>query len=113
MQIRNPKSEFRNRPLRGFGLATDLFLDLPMGEEILMAASRTLPRSLHRIGTAQMEHLDDQVAVQAHCRMAKNFVFFGFRDYWHMKPPVKCFGLRLSTPGTRMPQLWLRSPKKE
>ena len=106
--IRNPN--FRNLILRSFSLAANLFLDLPMGEQVLVAASRTLPRSLHRIGTAQMEHLNDQVAVQAHGRMAKNFVFFGFRHYWHMKPPVKCFGLRLLTPGIRMPQLWLCNP---
>jgi hypothetical protein len=64
--IRHPPSKI---PLRGFGLSAYLFLDLPVREEILMAASRAFPGSFDGIGTAHVEHLNNQVTVQAHCRV--------------------------------------------
>jgi hypothetical protein len=70
--------------LRGFWLSADLLFNLPMREQILMAASRTLPVPFNWIGTALVEHLHNEVTMQAHGRMAKHpFSFCGFRHNCH------------------------------
>src|SRR6266516_6035389 len=82
-KIRNPQSEIRNF-LRGFRLPTDLFLNFPVGEQILMAAPWALPGSLHGIGAPLMEHLHDQVAMQTHGWMAvDHIVLCGLCHDWH------------------------------
>jgi hypothetical protein len=60
------------RELRGFALTSDLFLDLPMGEQVLVAATRALPRSFYGICAALMEHLHDKVAMKTHSRVAQD-----------------------------------------
>jgi hypothetical protein len=60
------------RDLRGFALTSDLFLDLPMGEQVLVAATRALPGSFYGICAALMEHLHDKVAMKTHSRVAQD-----------------------------------------
>jgi hypothetical protein len=55
--------------LSGFAFSPDLLLDLPVGKQILVTASRTLPGSLHWIGAALVKHLHDEMAMKAHGRM--------------------------------------------
>src|SRR5688572_17664805 len=61
-----------------------------MGEEIFVGTSRTVPRTLHRIGATLVEHLHDQMTMQAHGWMTVNHVscLCGFRCNCH-------FNLRL------------------
>jgi hypothetical protein len=70
--------------LRGFRFPTDLLFDLPVREQIFMAASRTFPVSFDWIGTAFVEHLHNEVTMQTHGRMTEHpFPFCGFRHNWH------------------------------
>src|SRR5437588_1420900 len=55
--------------LCGFGLSANLFFDLPVRKQIFVAATRTVPSTLYRVGAALVEHLHDQVTMQTHCRM--------------------------------------------
>ncbi len=74
----------------GFGLPTDLLFDLPVGEQIFMAATRAFPGSLLRIGSPLVKHLDNEMAMKTHGRVAENqFPFCRFRHNCHNLPPVK------------------------
>ncbi len=70
------RDSYRKSPdcsrLRRFRFAPGLLLDLPVREQILVAAPGALPGTLHGICTALMEHFDDEVAMQAHRRVAVN-----------------------------------------
>src|SRR5437588_4172971 len=55
--------------LCGFGLSANLFFDLPVRKQIFVAATRTVPGTLYRVGAALVEHLHDQVTMQTHGRM--------------------------------------------
>src|ERR1044072_1484071 len=69
-KIRNPNSEIRNAFLGGFGLSANLLLNFPVREGIFMTASRAIPGAFYRVSSSLMKHLDDQVAMQTHRRMA-------------------------------------------
>src|SRR6266446_1965068 len=90
--------------LRGFWLvwlAAYLLLDLPVGEEVLVAASRALPGSLHRIRTPLVEHLHNQVTVQTHGRMTvDHFRLCRFSHNCQWKPPfsLRALYVRLHPP---------------
>jgi hypothetical protein len=56
--------------LRGLCFPTDLLFDFPVGEQILVSATRALPRPLDRIGPTLVEHLHDEVAMKTHGRVA-------------------------------------------
>ena len=86
--------------LRGFRLPTYLLLDLPVGEQILVTASRALPGPLNGIGTALVEHLHDQVAMKTHGGMAKDQLCLRWLcANCHMNPPFRIRTLpRTSTP---------------
>src|SRR5207249_11271776 len=73
-------SKFATRNLLcGFRLPTDLLFDLPVGEQVLVAASWALPRPLHTVGAPLIEHLHDQVTMQTHRRMTvDDLAFSGF-----------------------------------
>ena len=80
-------------PLCGFGLPTDLLLDLPVGEQILVAATRTLPGTLDRVGAALMKHFHDEVTMETHGRVTENhFSLCRFGYNCHIKPPVRVRG---------------------
>src|SRR5205823_6687618 len=76
--------------LCGFGLTPNLLLDLPVRKQIFVAATRTVPSTLYRVGAALVEHLHDQVTMQTHCRMTIDlfaclcgFGYCGFRHDCH------------------------------
>ena len=75
--------------LRGLFLLR-LPANLPMGKGIAVAAMRTFPGALDRIGIAFMDHRNDEMALQALCWFAVNVVYRG------------CFahGFDLSLPAT-------------
>jgi hypothetical protein len=76
--------------LSGFGLPTDLLLDLPVGEQILMAASRTLPGTFDGIGTTLVKHLHDEVAMETHGRVTQDhFSLSRLSCNCHIIPPVE------------------------
>ena len=76
--------------LRGFALPTDLLFDLPVGKQILMAATRTLPRTLYGVGAALVKHLHDEVTMETHGRMTQNqFSLCRLGDNCHIQPPVR------------------------
>ena len=56
--------------LCGFRFAPSLPFDLPVREQILVAAPWTLPGTLHGICSTFMEHFNNQMAMQAHRWMA-------------------------------------------
>src|SRR2546425_5577219 len=61
-----------------------LFLNFPVGEQILMATPWALPGSLYGIGAPLVEHLHDQVAMQTHGRMAVDHIgLCGLCHDWH------------------------------
>src|SRR5206468_512220 len=71
--------------LRGFRLPTDLLLNLPVREQIFMAATRALPRTLYGVGATLVKHLDDQVAMKTHRWMTQNqFAFCRLRNNCHI-----------------------------
>jgi len=80
--------------LRGFSFSADLFLDLPVGKQILMTAAWALPRPFYRIGTAFVEHLHNQVTMQTHGWVAQDqFPFCRLlSSNCHIQPPVKILG---------------------
>ena len=85
--------------LRGFCFPTDLLFNLPVGEKVLMSATRALPRTFDRIGATLMEHLHNQVAMKTHRGMAQNQLpLYRLRRNCHIQPPIKLrassFGLQ-------------------
>ena len=95
--------------LCGFWLTSRLLLNLPVREEVLVTASRTLPESLHGIGSAFVRHLDDKMTMKAHRRVAVNLVTLSglINDFihdlihdWHKNP---LFKLGVSSRSQRAP----------
>ena len=69
--------------LCGFGFPADLLLNLPVGKQILMTAAWALPRPFHRISTAFVEHLHNQVTMETHSRVAEDqFPFCRLCSNW-------------------------------
>jgi len=78
--IRNSKSSLGGLSV----LISNLFLDLPVCEWILVTASWTMPGTFYRICATFMKHFYNQMTMKAHRRMAMNHLFFcGFVHYCH------------------------------
>jgi hypothetical protein len=102
--LRIPVPEFGGRPsfpydpnsfgLRSLTLPTDLLFDFPVGEQVLMTATGTQPRTLDRVGAALVEHLHDKVAMKTHCGMAINAFFLcRLSANRHVRPPYQVTAL--------------------
>src|SRR5215510_4767710 len=80
------------KSLSGFGFAPNLLLDFPVREQVFVAAPWALPRTFYRIRTTLMEHLDDEMAMETHSRMAENkFPFCRLGRNCHYDNPLLKF----------------------
>jgi len=78
-----------------------------MRKKILVAATRTVPSTLYRVGAALVEHLHDQVTMQTHGRMTIDpFAYFcGFRHDSHLLTSWSSCGLHPISRCRRYPRV--------
>jgi len=61
-----------SKALRGPVLTLGLLLYFPVSKRIFVLTVRTFPRPLAGVGVRLVEHADDEMALQAHRRLAVN-----------------------------------------
>jgi hypothetical protein len=93
--------------LSGFGSSRILFPDLPMLEGVNVTTPRAIPCPFLRVGISRVNHLHDQMTVQAHRRFAIHI--FRLHGLSHSHPPDK-FALPLAIQ-LPMPFLLAKSTK--